>query len=267
MRRLAALAALVLAAATGCGSNGDGPEGEGRLAAGLHRGPIELTAGEELVGEAGAVVRGGIRIRGDGVTVRGVSVTGGLNGIDVDESAGVVLDGVRVSGARLDGIHVRRSSVTIRNCRVDTVGNPWGQGIDISFSFDRGESLVEGCTLLGGREGIVTHSSRVRLRGNRVRDTTLRGIAVTEMSLGQISGNRVDEALGVGIFCGDRSQCAIVRNSVTGTRPDPASGDLTRMGYAIQAHFGAQATLRRNTLVGNARGTSAFFGASLRSPP
>ena len=44
----------------------------------------------------------------------------------------VTLDGITVLRAREDGIHARRSGVTVRNCTV--VAGPGTQGIDISFA-------------------------------------------------------------------------------------------------------------------------------------
>src|SRR5262249_11518838 len=129
------------------------------LAAGVHQGPLVITKREVLVGEPGAIVRGGIVVRANGVTVKNVSVVGGENGITVDSVHGTVLDGVSVSGAQLDGIHVRLAGVVIKDCTVDMVGNELGQGIDISYNMDMGMSMVEGCTVVGGMEGITTHSS------------------------------------------------------------------------------------------------------------
>ena len=56
-----------------------------RLAAGEHQGPLVLDHAQTLVGEPGAVVRGGIVITADDVTVRNVTVRGGEYGIEVDE--------------------------------------------------------------------------------------------------------------------------------------------------------------------------------------
>ena len=106
----------------------------------------------------GAVVRGGIVVRANDVTIKNVSVVGGENGITVDGVHGTVLDGVSVSGAKLDGIHVASRGVVIKNCSVDMHGNPLGQGIDISYNMGMGMSMVEGCTVVGGMEGITTHS-------------------------------------------------------------------------------------------------------------
>jgi nitrous oxidase accessory protein NosD len=209
------------------------------------------------------VVKGGIVVTADRASVRNVTIVGGDYGIDVENAKDVVLDNVTIRDAKLDGIHVRRSSVTIRDCWIESLGNPYGQGIDISFGFDLPESRVEGCTVVGGRDGIDTHWANVIIHGNRVAHTTQRGIAVEEMSMGMVRHNRVDDALGIGLFCGDRSECELEHNTVLGTRPDVASGDRSRLGYGIVSHLGAIADLEGNRLVGNARPVGAFVGAQL----
>ena len=229
-----------------------------RLPAGTHEGPLVLDRPQRLVGEDGAIVRGGIVIRSDDVSVRNVTVLGGENGIDVDFADDIVLDGVRVLGSTMDGIHVRRSHVTIRDCEVASLASEYGQGIDISFSFDREPSLVENCEIDGAWEGIVSHSSRLRLEDNTVRATTSRGIAVTEMSMGSVESNTVESARGIGIFCGDYSMCDIERNAVTGTRPDTTTDDAMRDGYAIQSHFYAHAEIEDNRLSDNTHDHGTF---------
>jgi hypothetical protein len=236
-----------------------------RLAAGVHPGPLVLDHSQKLVGEDGAVVRGGIVVTSDDVTVRNVTVVAGEHGIEVDGAQDVLLEDVRVVGATLDGINVRRSSVVIRDCRVEAPAGPYAQGIDISFGFDLEPSLVEDCTVAGGREGIVTHFAHVIVRDNRVRDTSLRAITLTEMSMGNVEENDIEGALGVGIYCGDFSMCEIEDNFVAGTRADLASGDRTRLGYAIVAHSGASATINGNTLEGNASPTASFLRARISS--
>lgn len=224
-----------------------------RLEAGVHRGPLVIDRAEHLVGEPGAVVRGGILIRADGVSVRHVTVLGGDDGIDVDGATDVVLEDVSITGAALDGIHVRRGTVKIRNCFIESSA-PYGQGIDISFAFDLPPSLVEGCTVRGGQEGIVINSANATVRRNFVTRTNLRAITINEMGMGHVAQNTVHDALGVGIFCGDYSECMIEENVVSGTRPDVASGDGTRLGYGIVAHYHARADL-----AGNHAGRAAAF--------
>ena len=235
------------------------------LAAGIHEGPLVLDRSQRLLGEPGAVVRGGIVVTADDVTVRDVTVVGGEHGIEVDGAERVLLERVSVLGATLDGIHVRRSTVTVRDCVVGELAGTYTQGIDVSFGFDLAPSTIEGCTVTGGREGIVTHFAHVLVRGNRVSQTSLRGITLTEMSMADVRENDVADALGVGIFCGDYSMCMIERNSVTGTRPDLHSGDRTRMGFGIVSHYGADATVADNRLRGNEHPIASFLHARISS--
>ncbi|MBV8479553.1 MAG: right-handed parallel beta-helix repeat-containing protein [Actinobacteria bacterium] len=224
------------------------------LSAGVHQGPLVITRREVLVGEPGAVVRGGIVIRASGVTVKNVSVVGGENGITVDGVHGTVLDGVSVSGAKLDGIHVRLAGVVIKNCTVDMLGNQLGQGIDISYNMDMGMSMVEGCTIVGGMEGITTHSSMSDIMDNRVSRTARRGISVTEMSMGMVMDNEVQNADGIGIWCNDRSMCSIKRNTVVGT-----SGT----GFGVLASFQSEADLWQNKLAANPVPSRAIIGSEV----
>jgi nitrous oxidase accessory protein NosD len=238
---------------------------ETTLTAGVHQGLLVLDRTQALIGEPGAVVRGGIRVTADGVTIRGIRVVGGENGIEVDGAKGVVIDDVEIVGAEIDGINVRRSSVQISDCTVSGLRSRYAQGIDISFSFDLAPSRISGCTVVGGQEGIVSHFARVQVRGNEVRGSTMRGITVTEMSMGRVEENVVESVFGVGIFCGDYSECTVRRNLVSGTRPQLDTDDRMRHGYAIQAHFGANALVEDNRLRRNTRGVAAFAGGEILS--
>ena len=235
------------------------------LSAGIHQGPLVITRREVLQGEPGAVVRGGIVVAHDDVAIRNVTVVGGENGITVDGVRGTTIDGVTVSGAKLDGIHVRLAGVVIRNCTVDMLGNRLGQGIDISFNMDLGMSMVEGCTVVGGQEGITTHSSMTDIMDNRVSRTTGEAIAVDEMSMGMASHNIVRDALGVALYCSDRSMCMFEHNTVVATRSDAASGLRTRGGIAVLANFQSEVDLWQNRLVGNPVAMGATTNSILRT--
>jgi len=236
------------------------------LSAGIHQGPIVIMKRQHLVGERGAIVRGGIIVRASHVVVRNVATLGGDYGIEVDRARHVVLDGVRVVGARVDGIHVRQSTVTIRDCRVDSPKG-WTQGVDISFSAGMGMSMVEGCTVVGGQQGIVVDSAEADIHGNRVSATSYQAITMTEMSMGMIAQNEVAGAVGAGIACVDQSMCMIEDNHVSGTTPDRSSPGLERQnGYGIVSDYKAEAELTDNELVGNARRVGVFAGAQVVDP-
>lgn len=141
---------------------------------------------------------------------------------------------------------------------------PYGQGIDISYAADVEMSEVQGCTVRGGQEGIVTHSAHAMLRENRVSGTALRGISMTEMSMGQIQDNEVADAVGVGILCGDHSECEIRGNRVADIRPDPASADPSRHGVGILAHYGAHAVVGPNWVTRSPGGLAALLDGRIR---
>jgi hypothetical protein len=235
-----------------------------RLDAGVHRGPLVLDHSQTLVGEPGAIVQGGIVVTADDVTVRALTIVGGEIGIEVDGAEGVVVEDVAISGFSLDGIQVRRGQARISDCLIESLDAEYGQGIDISFGFDLAPSVIEDCTIVGGQEGVVTHFARTLVRRNRVVETTMRGITITEMSMGDVQDNEVAGGVGVGIFCGDYSECMISGNAVSGTRPDHDSDDLARKGIGIVAHYGAKARLSENAFAQNTERTGAFSGATIR---
>jgi nitrous oxidase accessory protein NosD len=228
-----------------------------RLAAGVHEGPLVIESPQRLVGDDGAVVRGGIVVRADDVTIRNVTVFGGELGIEIRGSERVRLEQVRVGAATQDAINARESSVSVRDCEIDAPAG--AQGIDISFAMHLPPSSVRGCTIRGGTEGIVTNLANAEISGNDVSGTALRAISMTEMSMGSIDDNRVRDATGIGIFCGDESHCEIEDNEVAGTRADPAGG-RSRAGWDVVSHYHAEATLKGNTL---GRGAASFVGASI----
>jgi parallel beta-helix repeat protein len=236
-----------------------------RLDAGVHRGPLVIDRREHLVGAPGAVVVGGIVVRHSDVTVSNIRVVGGENGVTVQGYRNVVLDHVSVSGAKLDGIHVRNAAITIRDCSVDMRGARFGQGIDISFGMGFGESLVEGCRIVGGQQGILVDSASGMVRDNDVVRTELRGISMDEMSMGGLEGNTVRDANGVGIYCNDHSMCMVTGNRVTGTRRDDANGDRTRAGFGLEVVYGAEAEVRGNDLAGNPARVGVFLDSQLTS--
>jgi parallel beta helix pectate lyase-like protein len=235
------------------------------LSAGVHKGPLVIRQREILEGKPGAVVRGGIVVAHDDVEIRNVTVLGGTNGITADGVDGTVLDNVTVQGAKLDGIHVRAGGVMIRDCTVDMLANRFGQGIDISFNMNMGMSMVEGCTIVGGMQGITTHSSMTEIIGNRVSRTGQQAIDVDEMSMGTASRNVIRDALGVGLYCNDRSMCMFDHNTVVATRPNTLSGLRTQRGFGILANFESEADLWQNRLVANPVAAQAITNSTVET--
>lgn len=200
---------------------------------GVVAGPLVLDHAQTL---SGGVVRGGIVITADDVTVRDVTVVGGDNGIEIREARRVRLDRVRISGFREDGINARQSEVHVTNCVVDAP--PGTQGVDVSFAMDEGMSMVEGCVVHGGDVGITMHTMMGDIVRNVVVGTKEHGIELTEMSMGHVTRNEVLGAGDVSIYCGDHSVCHVEDNRVVGGR-----------GPAVLVFYHAGAELEDNTVV------------------
>ena len=200
---------------------------------GVVDGPLVLDHAQTLVG---GIVRGGIVITADDVTVRDVTVVGGDNPIEVREAHDVRLDRVHVSGAREDGINARQSEVRVTDCVVDAP--PGTQGIDLSFAMDDGMSSVEGCVVHGGDVGITMHAMMGEIEDNVVVSAAWHGIELTEMSMGHVRRNEVMRAGDASIYCGDHSVCHVTDNRVVAGR-----------GPAVLAFYHAGAHLDGNTVV------------------
>ena len=176
---------------------------------------------------------------------------------------------VRVEGAELDGIHVRRGQVEIRDCVIRSLPARLRRRESTSRSAStRARASSSGCTIAGGLRG-DRHPLRAGAwsRDNRVSETELRAITMTEMSMGKIEDNDVDGAHGVGIFCGDYSD--VRDRGQHGRRtsgPTATRGDRSRNGVAIQAHYGAEAELEDNEIVASPGGIAAVSDATIDTP-
>jgi hypothetical protein len=224
-----------------------------RLQPGSHDGFTISVPGVTVEAEPGAVVRGPVTVLADEVTLRNLRIEGGAAGVTVEDAEGVVLDEVVVTGADLHGIEIEDASATITGCRISGLVHPMAQGIEVRNSSSRPRSVVRGCELNGGQEALVTHSSRVEFVDNAVTGTTMRAIAITEMSEGIMQENVVQDVLGSGLYCGDMSHCEIVGNVVRGVADD-GSGIRSRAGFGAVAWYHSAVRLRDNSFSGTDSG-------------
>ena len=243
------------------------------LRPGLYVGPVTIRKPLTLVGPATIV--GGpdlptVTIAASGVSLSQVSVNGGEVGILVTRSTRVNLEDIRVSGVFRRGIDIVLSSVQLHNCEVTDLVSPYAWGIDVvnSMGSNRPPSTIQGCRVSGGQEGIVAHASMVFIRDNEVSKTALRGIAVTEMSEGNVDHNRIEDVRGTGLFCGDRSFCNLRSNTVIGAlaRPDVLAD--WGAGYGAVVLFGADAYFEGNDFQKVAvPGIGVFVDSAIRKQP
>lgn len=245
-RRRLLLAAAVVVAGVASVSAAQGGTDPLVLSAGTH-GPLTLdTPGQVVRAEDGARVRGPVIVAGDDVRLEGLSIIGGETGVLVREVDGVVIDDVTISGAGMHGIEVVDASATITGCHIAGMGHPLAQGIEVRNQTGRPHTIVEGCSIVGGKEGIVAHSARVQFLRNEVTATAVRAIAILEMSEGIAAGNRIHEVVGAGLFCGDMSHCEFRDNTVAGVASD-GSGVANQAGYGSVTWYYSTVRHRGNT--------------------
>jgi Right handed beta helix region len=221
---------------------------------GTVQGPLVIRHAQTLIG---GVVRGGIEIRADHVTLKDVTIVGGEYGVDIEHAQHVMLDRVRILHFKMDAIRALDAGVMIDRCSVTAPASAIATGVLISYSMGRPMSMISRCTIVGTREGISTHSSMVDVRDNHVVGTTVRGISLSEMSMDSASGNQVESPNGIGIVCMDHSVCEIEHNTIAGARMNDPD-DPSAAGVAIESYFYAQATLRHNTVIASPGGVRAL---------
>lgn len=193
---------------------------------------FEISRPVTLEAMPGSTVSGPVIVSASGARLVGLQVVGGETGIRVEGADDVLIEGVTVVGAELHGIEVAPGSAIIRGCAIAGLTSQYAQGIEVRNSTGRPRTVVEGCTITSGQEGLVSHVARVEFRDNLIVRTTQRAIAVTEMSEGLVERNEVRDVLGSALYCGDMSHCEFLDNEVRRVGANP-------LGGAWQAGYGA----------------------------
>jgi parallel beta helix pectate lyase-like protein len=241
------------------------------LRPGLYAGPLLIDRPLTLIGPAtivGGPDRAVITIAASGVSLSDLDVRGGDTGVLVTRATRVNLENIAVTGAARRGIDIVQSSAQIHGCRVTDLTSQFAWGIGIVNSGGRAPTTVQACRVAGVQEGIVSHVSSVFIRDNDIRKTATRGIAVTEMSSGDVERNRIEQASGTGLYCGDRSICYLRANTVKGISPDLDSPMTWSRGYGAVLLFGADAYMEGNVFIDTAMpGVGVFVKSTLHTEP
>ncbi|MDQ3962718.1 MAG: right-handed parallel beta-helix repeat-containing protein [Actinomycetota bacterium] len=237
------------------------------IEAGVYPGPLLVDAPVELVArDAARIVApdtadATVYVSANGVALRGLDIHGGSSGIVVRETDRVTISDVSVEDAVLHAIEVVDASAIIDSVVVRDLKHPLAQAIEVRNSDGRDATVISGSTTIGGQEGIVSHVSDVVIVDNDVRSTTLRGIAVTEMSHGLVRGNTVTDARGAGLYCGDMSRCAFKDNIVSAVASAP--GGRSTAGWGLVASYHAIASSQGDHLSGASGAATELMGAHI----
>ena len=112
-------------------------------------------ANVEIKSPAGSV-KPGIEVRATGVVVRGVTLTGHVDGISVASVGDATIEDVVIKGSRYAGLYVEGGRATIRRTKVeDTVPQADARGgFDLAVGV-AGEATITDSTLSGGVQAVL----------------------------------------------------------------------------------------------------------------
>jgi parallel beta-helix repeat protein len=154
---------------------------------------IQGAAGGEVHGPSNSLPT--INVRGKGILIQGLDITGGRSGIHVNRGSNAVIDDNEInsneSGIRVD----QESFAVIINNNIN--GNTFGILVDESSTVRVGYNLDTDTSaspnvVTGNGTGIrIQGSSNAKIAGNRFSSNTGSGVVVLEQSYANIGGNNI----------------------------------------------------------------------------
>jgi hypothetical protein len=209
-----------------------------------------------------------LQIRGPrGVTVKGLTISGGRVAIDVSRGASAVIDGNTIEGTARNGITLGAfASANIIN---NTIQNNASAGILVTgnafgfIGFATADDTVASPNVIrnNGTNGIsVTLSSSARIAGNAISNNTRHGINVERASQATVSDNDIDANGQHGVFVTDNSVVNLGIDNGTGLFDGPNRTTANNALRGIACRVGGSANGQRGTLNGN--GGAKDFGTS-----
>jgi parallel beta-helix repeat protein len=208
-----------------------------------------------------------VTIRGQGVTVTGFTISGGLDGIQVVRGGTATIDGNTIQNTGRHGITVSLSSyATITNNTItgNPSTNPSGSGIIVSenstarIGFSSTSETVASPNIIqnhGGPGIAVERSATARIVGNTISSNNGSGIVVTRGSTAGTSNNIINSNGGSGIYAGYDSLVNL--GNLTGSTiydlPNSTTSAAVNNAFSgLACSMGATVTGRLGTLNGNA---------------
>ncbi|MBI4742476.1 MAG: right-handed parallel beta-helix repeat-containing protein [Betaproteobacteria bacterium] len=225
-----------------------------------------------------------IQVRGKGVTLKNMKITGGSHGIHVERSANAIIDSNEVRESGGNGILVSQGAFAV------IIGNIIVQNAQHGILVTESSSARIGANFLdvsaptysrnsistNGLDGIrVSRSSQARIHGNIIAShATGDGIAVTRMAYAEAGGNSIDFNAN-GIYADLNSVVILGEDSPVfgnyGMQPNDGSsnrqsGIKCQSGAAISGHLGAVRQLNGATSQFSGGATPNTFDSSCPIP-
>ena len=200
-----------------------------------------------------------LQIRGPrGITIRGLTITGGRVAIDVSRGATALIDGNTIEGTARNGITLGAfASANIVN---NTIQNNASAGILVTgnafgfIGFATADDPVASPNIIqhNGTHGIsLTLSSSARIAGNTISNNVRNGINVERASQATVSDNTIDGNGQHGIFVTENSVVNLGSDTGTGLFDAPNRTLVNNVLRGIACRVGGSANGRLGTLSGN----------------
>ncbi len=204
-----------------------------------------------------------VTILGQGVTVKGFTISGGNDGIQVVRGGIATINGNTIQNVGRNGITVALSSFATIIYNTIT-GNPTlspnGRGINVSenssarigFAAVTEPAASPNIIQNHGSHGIeVDRSATARIVGNTISSNDGSGIIVTRGSTADISNNTIDDNGGNGIYAGNDSLVSLGNLAGSTIFDLPNSTTVNNALSGLACSMGATVTGRIGTLNGN----------------
>lgn len=178
------------------------------------------------------------------VSIKTLTVQGGLYGILIDFSKTVQVLSSAVQDSSLVGIRAVSSLVDVEYSEISHVRSPYGMGIELANTVNSGESMIVHNTVHDiPQAGIDLHNSNAMIDRNSTEHNGACGMMIAEMSMAMLNSNQIRGNADCGIHVVDQSMAQMSNNRVEGTTPGPlGSAD------GIKAEYNAEIMLRSNTI-------------------
>ena len=242
--------------------------GQTLLVSGTCNENVSVSIGKDLItldgGGSGAIhgpdaVTNTLQVRGPrGVTIRGLTISGGRVGIDVSRGATALIDGNTIEDTARNGITL--GGFATANIVNNTIQRKASAGILVTgnafgfIGFATADDPVASPNIIqqNGTHGIsVTLSSSARIAGNTINNNVRHGVLVERASQATVSDNTIDANGQHGIFVTENSMVNLGTDAGTGLFDAPNRTNINNTLRGVACRVGGAANGRRGTLNGN----------------
>jgi len=197
-----------------------------RLAPGTYDGPVAIVRPLSILAEPGSVEIVGapgttvFSVSGtEGVTLQGLTIVGGDIGVAVTLSSEVTIAGNLILESGHRGVEVVSAAATVKGNHIRPAPGPFVIGIRVANSTSWPDSMIlDNVVDHAGGYGIAVNFANATVRDNEVTGGDRAGIAINEMSVGNVTGNSVSDAPRYGILVHDMSHAVVSDNLIVGAQ-------------------------------------------------